>query len=309
MPGSTVRTSTEAIASLGWIVGVIALVILIGVEAAIVFAVWRYRSSRVAGIPAQTAGNARLEVLWTVAPAVTLVVVFVLMIGTLNEISASPTPSQGTLAFTIRGHQWWWEVRYPSPEGEVVAANEIHIPVNTEVDATLESADVIHSFWVPELAGKLDAIPGRSNHLRLFASKPGVYSGACAEFCGIEHAWMRIRVVAEPADAFRAWLDGQRAARAVPSGVAVKGESIFTGALCASCHTVRGTSAAGEAGPDLTHVGARATLGTGVLANTDATMRDWIADPQRYKPGAFMPQVPLAPADLDAVAAYLRSLR
>ncbi len=306
------RTSTEAIASLGWIVGSIALVILVGVETAIVFAVWRYRASRLDGAPAQTVGHTRLEVIWTVAPAITLVAVFILMIGTMNEIRALVSPGQGALHVTVEGHQWWWDVRYPQTEGpDVVTANEVHIPVGVEVDVALVSADVIHSFWVPELAQKMDLIPGRTNHLRLYATRPGTYSGACAEFCGVEHAWMRIRVVAEPAPAFQAWLDAQRTPRAVPSGnaLAEKGESVFTSGLCASCHRIRGTSATGNAGPDLTHVGGRATLGAGVLANTDASMRDWIADPQHFKPGSYMPLVPLASADLYAVVAYLRSLR
>ncbi len=304
------RTSTEAIASLGWIVGGIAVVILVGVEAAIVFAVWRYRASRLNGAASQTVGNTRLEVIWTVAPAITLIVVFVLMVGTMNEIRAATFSGQGALLLTVEGHQWWWEVRYPQGDGsDVVTANEIHIPVGAEVDVSLVSADVIHSFWVPELAGKMDLIPGRTNHLRLYAARAGTYSGACAEFCGIEHAWMRIRVVADPPPAFRAWLDAQRAPRVAPSGNAARGESVFTSALCASCHTVRGTTAAGTAGPDLTHVGGRSTLGAGVLANTDASMRDWIADPQHFKPGSYMPLVPLDGADLEAVAAYLRSLQ
>ncbi len=308
MPGGAARTSTDAIAWLGGVVGGIALVILIGVEVAIVFAIWRYRASRVRTMPSQTTGNMRLEVIWTVLPAITLAIVFVLMVRTINEISVDPAPT--TMSLLIRGHQWWWEVRYPQPDGtDIVTANEIHIPVGREIDVALVSADVIHSFWVPQLAGKTDLVPGRENHMRLYASTAGTYAGACAEYCGIEHAWMRLRVVAEPADRFEAWLRAQAAPRTAPTGEAARGERVFTTELCASCHTVRGTSANGDAGPDLTHVGSRSTIGTGVLPNTDTGMRDWIGDPQRYKPGAFMPQVPLPPADLDAVAAYLRSLK
>ncbi|MDE3193291.1 MAG: cytochrome c oxidase subunit II [Chloroflexota bacterium] len=310
MPGGSVRTSTEAIASLGTIVGAIAVVILVGVEIAIVYAIWRYRSSRVGGIPPQITGNTRLEVIWTVLPAITLVVVFVLMIGTMNEIAAAPSSYQGAMPLVVRGHQWWWELRYPQKDGtEVVAANEIHIPVSTEIDVSLQSADVIHSFWVPQLAGKMDLIPGRDNHLRLYASRTGTYFGACAEYCGIEHAWMRLRIVVEPADRFQTWLRGQAASRAAPSGLAQKGEQVFTTALCASCHTVRGSSASGAAGPDLTHLASRTTIGAGVLPNNDASLHDWVADPQRFKPGSFMPLVPLAPDDLNAVIAYLRSLQ
>ncbi len=209
-----------------------------------------------------------------------------------------------------RGYQWWWEYRYTTASGEVVAANELHIPVGFSVDLALEAHDVIHSFWVPELNGKTDMIPGHINHLRLYAPRAGAYSGQCAEFCGLEHAWMRISVIAdEPVD-FARWLTAQAAPRLPPSGaVAEAGERVFTANVCASCHTIRGTGAAGLAGPDLTHVGSRRTLGTGVLANDDAGMRAWIADPQRYKPGVFMPQVPLSAADLTALVAYLRSLQ
>jgi cytochrome c oxidase subunit II len=293
-------------------VGGIAVVILIGVEVAIVFAVWRYRASRLAGEPSQITGHTRIEIIWTVLPAVTLLVVFVLMVGTIREIAVSAAPRTGAMHVTIQGHQWWWELRYPQSDGsEVVAANELHIPVGTEVDAALVSADVIHSFWVPELAPKADLVPGRTNHLRLYATRAGVYSGSCGEFCGIEHAWMRVRVVAEPPDAFRSWLDAQRAPRvaAAPGSAAERGEKAFAGQLCASCHAIRGTTATGSAGPDLTHVGGRATLGAGVLPNNDAAMRDWINDPQRIKPGSYMPDVPLSADDLGAVVAYLESLK
>ncbi|HYR94132.1 MAG TPA: cytochrome c oxidase subunit II [Methylomirabilota bacterium] len=309
------RPPAEAIASLGWFVGAIAFVILAGVEGALIWAAWRYRASRVPGPAPQIHGNTRLEIAWTAIPLVVLAVVFVLMLGTMREISgavASSAPPSGVpdLRVLARGYQWWWEYRYTTASGEVVAANELHIPVGVSVDLALEAHDVIHSFWVPELNGKTDMIPGHTNHLRLYAPRAGAYSGQCAEFCGLEHAWMRISVIAdEPAD-FARWLAAQSAPRLPPSGaVAEAGERVFTANVCASCHTIRGTGAAGLAGPDLTHVGSRRTLGTGVLANDDAGMRAWIADPQRYKPGVFMPQVPLSAADLTALVAYLRSLQ
>ena len=297
------RPPAEAIGALGLIVGGIALVIFIGVEAALIYAAWRYRASRSTGPVPQIQGHRTLEIAWTAIPIVILAVVLVLMLGTMSEISATQSPSgPAALTITARGYQWWWEFRYP---GDVVVANDMHIPANTTIDLALESADVVHSFWVPSLAGKTDLIPGRTNHLRLYASHPGTYPGQCAEFCGVEHAWMRITVIADaPAD-FQKWLDGQAAPRA-GSGT---GEQVFTQNVCASCHTIRGTAAKGTAGPDLTHVGSRTTLGAGILPNDVASMRAWLDDPQRYKPGSFMPHVPLSAADLDALAAYLESLK
>jgi len=295
-----VRPPAEAIGALALIVGAIALLIFLAVEGALVYAVWRYRSSRSsAGEPARFEGNRRLEIAWTAAPALVLAVVFALMLGTMAEIGgASVEPG---LRVRAVGHQWWWEFGY----GAVITANELHIPVDTAVDLELTSADVIHSFWVPELGGKSDMLPGTTNRLRLFARRAGVYEGQCSEFCGVEHAWMRIRVVAESQADFDRWL----AAQGQPAATRGDGERIFLMAICVSCHAVRGTAAAGTAGPDLTHVGARATLGAGVLPTDVARMRAWVADPQHYKPGALMPRVPLSDAELDTLAAYLVSLK
>jgi cytochrome c oxidase subunit 2 len=200
------------------------------------------------------------------------------------------------------GHQWWWEFSY----GGTRTANELHIPVDTPVDLDLTSADVIHSFWVPELGPKKDMLPGTTNRLRLFARRTGSYDGQCAEFCGVEHAWMRIRVVVQSQSEFDDWLAGQRLPAAARGG---EGERVFLANICVSCHTIAGTAAAGTAGPDLTHVASRATIGAGVLPNDVTHMRAWLADPQRYKPGSLMPRVPLSDADLDALDAFLASLR
>ncbi len=301
------RSSADAIGGLAVVVGVIALLIFIAVEAALVYSAWRYRASRTEGPAPQIHGNTRLEVAWTLVPLVVLAVVFGLMVGTMREIGASgPTNGAPTMRVIARGYQWWWEFRYPTGSGEVIAANEMHIPSATVIDLQLEAGDVIHSFWVPELAGKTDMIPGKTNHLRLYAPRPGVFQGQCAEFCGLEHAWMRLTIVAEPAADFQRWLDGQAAARIAAGG---DGERIFVSNLCVSCHTIRGTAANGTAGPDLTHVGSRTTLGAGVLKNDAAAMRSWLLDPQRYKPGSFMPRVPLTDAELAAVVAYLEGLK
>jgi cytochrome c oxidase subunit 2 len=313
-----VRPPAEAIASLGVVVGIIALLILVGVEGALIWAAWRFRASGSEGPARQLEGMTRIEIAWTAIPVVILAVVFALMLGTMREISsaaAAPAPSGGAAALTVRaiGWQWWWEFRYPGASRDVVTANELHIPANTVVDLALEAHDVIHSFWVPELAGKMDLIPGRTNHLRLYASRTGTYAGQCAEFCGVEHAWMRITVIVDEPAEFSRWLDAQAAPR-VPPGPAsqagpAQGERVFTASVCASCHAIRGSTAIGLAGPDLTHVGSRKTLAAGALPNDAASLRAWIADPQRYKPGALMPRVPLSDADLDALVVYLGSLR
>jgi cytochrome c oxidase subunit 2 len=296
-----VRPPADAIGTLSLIVGVIALLIFIGVEGALVFAIWRYRASRhVAGEAATFERNRRLEIAWTAAPALILAVIFVLTLGTMAEINGAGVAPAMRIAAT--GRQWWWEFSY----GGVKTANELHIPVDTPIDLDVTSADVIHSFWVPELGPKKDMLPGVTNRLRLLAPRAGSYEGQCAEFCGIEHAWMRIRVVVQSRPEFDAWLRTQAQPRAATDA---KAEQIFLANICVNCHTIRGTAAAGTAGPDLTHMGARARLGAGVLPNDVASMRAWLADPQRYKPGALMPSVPLSNTDLDALAAYLVSLR
>jgi cytochrome c oxidase subunit 2 len=226
--------------------------------------------------------------------------VFVLTLGTMAEIKGAGVAPAMKIAAT--GHQWWWEFGY----GGTKIANELHLPVGTPIDLELTSVDVIHSFWVPELGPKMDMLPGTTNHLRLFARRAGSYDGQCAEFCGVEHAWMRIRVVVESQTDFDAWLGRQAQPRAT---IETKSEQIFLSNICVNCHTIRGTTAAGTAGPDLTHMGARETIGAGVLPNDAAHMRAWLADPQRYKPGSLMPRVPLSAADLDALAAYLVTLK
>jgi cytochrome c oxidase subunit II len=296
-----VRPPADAIGTLSLVVGAIALLIFIGVEGALIFSIWRYRASRhVAGEPAPREGNRRLEIAWTAAPALVLAVIFVVTLGTMAEINGAGVPAAMRIAAT--GHQWWWEFSYDGTK----TANELHIPVDTPIDLEVTSADVIHSFWVPELGPKMDMLPGVTNRLRLLARRPGSYEGQCSEFCGIEHAWMRIRVVVQSAPDFDAWLQAQAKAR---TAIETDAERVFLANVCVSCHTIRGTSAAGTAGPDLTHVGARATIGAGVLPNDVASMRAWLADPQRYKPGALMPSVPLSNGDLDALAVYLVSLK
>ena len=253
---------------------------------------------------------------WMVAggivfPAVVLTVLLVFTLRTLGSISPrrdEPAP----LVVEVIGKQWWWEVRYPHQEPARIAitANELRIPVGRRVRVELEASDVIHSFWVPGLQGKTDMIPGRTNLTWLQADAPGRWRGQCAEFCGVQHAKMALVVVAEPQADFDAWLERQRAPADPPADSAGRAdESAFVASGCVLCHTVRGTPARGELGPDLTHVGGRLTLAGGILPNTAGHLAGWIADPQSLKPGSRMPVVPLTASELHAIVRYLGSLR
>ena len=218
----------------------------------------------------------------------------------------------GSLVVRVTGHQWWWDVQYQDPEAgrTFTTANEIHIPVGVPVKVELEASDVIHSLWIPSLAGKQDLIPGQQNLLELMASRPGIYRGQCAEFCGLQHAHMALDVIAEDEPAFEQWRKAQRAAAPDPqSAEQQQGERVFLSKPCMMCHQIRGTSAGGRVGPDLTHVGSRRSLAAAELPLTRGTLAAWIADPQGVKPGSKMPLVPLGSDDLNAVAAYLEGLK
>jgi len=220
--------------------------------------------------------------------------------------------ASSAVTIAITGHQWWWEIQYEDaiPSRRVVTANELHIPTNRPVVLKVTSRDVIHSFWVPNLQGKRDLIPGYTTALWLHAGRSGVFRGQCAEFCGMQHAHMALDVVAESDREFDGWLDAMRqSGRDPPEPAARRGRDVFMQARCAGCHTIRGTEAAGQIAPDLTHIATRSTLGAGTLPNTPENMAAWIRDPQRVKPGNQMPPNPLAAADLQALVAYLETLR
>jgi cytochrome c oxidase subunit 2 len=212
----------------------------------------------------------------------------------------------------VTAKQFWWELRYDDPEPSRMfsTANELHVPVGRPVILTLESEDVIHSLWVPNLAGKKDLIPGRSAQLRFRADREGTFRGQCAEFCGWQHARMALIVVAEPRDRWEAWADGQRRSAPQPTSDAERrGREVFEQASCAMCHRIQGTAAAGRKGPDLTHLASRSTLAAGTMPNTTGHLAGWIVDPQGIKPGVNMPASTLAPDDLQALLAFLGSLR
>jgi cytochrome c oxidase subunit 2 len=211
------------------------------------------------------------------------------------------------LRIHVTGVQWWWRVFYP--EEQVTTANEIHIPTNRPVELLLDTNDVIHSFWVPRLHGKVDMIPGKTNTLVLQADTPGEYVGECAEFCGTQHARMHLRVIAQSPEEFDAWLQAQsQPAPSPPEGILREGQQIFLGSACVYCHAIRGTNASGVIGPDLTHLASRRTLAAGTVPNTRGYLMGWIADPHGIKPGNRMPPTYLDADDLDALVTYLESL-
>jgi len=225
-------------------------------------------------------------------------------------INSTAAPKQGSTKLTVEivGHDWWWEARYPG--SGVVTANEIHIPVGIRVAAVVTTADVIHSFWVPELNRKIDMIPGRRSEILLDAEHEGVFRGQCAEFCGLQHAHMSFLVYADPPARLEAWLAGQKRPAAAPANaLARRGRHEFLAESCADCHAIRGTSADGEVGPDLTHLASRSTLAANTIPNTPSELSGWIRDPQHVKPGNRMPALGLSPDELKAVVAYLETLR
>ncbi|SCB50361.1 cytochrome c oxidase subunit 2 [Bradyrhizobium shewense] len=244
--------------------------------------------------------------------AATLVIVLGLSILSYAGQRTVFAKDERALTLKIIGHQWWWEVRYEddSPDKSFVTANEIRIPTGQPVRVELESADVIHSFWVPSLTGKMDLITGQKNELQFTAKNAGVYRGQCAEFCGLQHAHMAFAVLALSPDEFGRWRDHENQSVSSPTNpLGKQGEQLFRGRGCALCHTIRGTLAGGQLGPDLTHVGSRTTVAAGTLPMSSATLAAWIADPQHIKPGNNMPRMPLQSDDLIAIVHYLEQLK
>jgi cytochrome c oxidase subunit 2 len=248
-----------------------------------------------------------------VAVCVTVVTLMALLVASVwTGRTVASLQASSAISIAITGHQWWWEVQYEDavPSRRVLTANEIHIPTNRPVVLKVTSRDVIHSFWVPNLQGKRDLIPGYTTALWTQASRAGVFRGQCAEFCGMQHAHMAFDVVVESDGEFAKWLDDMRQPGRDPTDAAVRrGRDVFMQARCAACHTIRGSDAAGQAAPDLTHIASRRTLGAGSLPNTPGNLATWIRDSQRVKPGNQMPPNPLAAEDLQALVSYLETLR
>jgi len=307
-----VSTPAFAIRELAFLVLAIVTVIFLVVAGLTVYAIIRYR--RRPGDdgrePPQVYGSTQIELAWTVVPFLIVIVLFLTTARYIFAIERHAAPPEA-LEVTVVGNQWWWEIRYPGLG--IVTANELHVPVSdvarpTPTFITLESADVIHSFWIPQLAGKMDVIPGQRNRTWVEPRTPGTYVGQCAEFCGVQHAGMLLTVTVHPKEDFARWVAAQQAVAADVPRVRA-GRDVFMSVACISCHTVRGTPGNGLFGPDLTHLMSRATLGAGVAPNTPENLRAWVNDPASLKPGARMPAMKLSNDQLDKVVAYLATLR
>lgn len=279
---------------------------------ALILALTRKRTRPEPPVQVNAATERRMAVSVIAAVAATVVIITVFTVLSFFTTRALSVAGGDDLTVKVRGLQWWWGVEYfgATPDQRFETANEIHIPVGRNVRLQLEGLDVIHSFWVPSLAGKQDLIPGRPNELTLRAERPGVYRGQCAEFCGLQHAHMSFFVIAEEQVAFDQWVASQRGAAAAPADEETRaGQQAFMSKQCAACHTIRGTPADGKTGPDLTHVGGRTMIASGLLPTTRGSLAAWIADPQTLKPGNNMPMVPMSPEELRSISAYLASLR
>jgi cytochrome c oxidase subunit II len=260
--------------------------------------------------PAQVYGSTQLELAWTVIPILIVVVLFLATARVIASIQDAAR-SNNALEVTVIGHQYWWEYRYPSLK--VVTANELHIPVSdpahpTPTYLTLLSADTDHSFWVPRLAGKMDLIPNHPNSLWMDPRETGLYLGQCAQYCGTQHAKMLLRVYVQTRAEFDKWI-AEQSRPATTDGAVSEGQRIFLQTACVSCHTVTGIEAVGRMGPDLTHLMSRDTLASGAAPNTPENLRRWIQDPSVFKPGSLMPAMGLSDSQLNAVTAYLETLR
>lgn len=309
--------------------------ILVVVTALLVYALWRFRDRQNDELPFQNPGNSRFEVVWTIIPTILVILLAVPAIRTAYKVADLPDPEEA-IQINVTGYQFWWKFEYP--QLDIVTANELHFPVNRPVRLSLNSADVIHSFWFPRLAGKMDVNPGKETSIWWTADREGVYLGQCAEYCGTSHANMRLRATAHSEEAFERWTASMREAQertpptSVPasttasyqSAVTVqqtespmsvdeeliaRGREIFAGGACAACHTLADAGGTGDVGPNLNNFGMRETLAAGIYENTPENLRRWIEKPQEMKPGVSMPGLPLSDEELDALTAYLLSLK
>jgi cytochrome c oxidase subunit II len=300
---SAASPEAGAIAHLFIISLVICAVIFAVVAGLAMYGLIKFRWREGSPDPKQIRGNQTVEIVWTVVPLGIVILLFVLSLRAMN---VSDPPLKGKPDLVVIGHQWWWEVRYPKLG--IVTANEIHIPVGVPISVKLDSADVLHEFWVPELTRKMTTVPMLGNHIWIQADHPGTYEGVCSEFCGAEHAWMRFQVIAESPARYAAWVKDQTRPPPPATGEAALGRKVFTALTCASCHRIEGTSA-GQAGPDLTHLESRAYIGGRVLANTPENLVRWLVDPQAIKPGVKMPTFHYSGRQLDELTAYLETLK
>jgi cytochrome c oxidase subunit II len=309
---SPASTPAQSIARLSVFVLVITGIIFVVVFTLLVYSIIKFRGRAVdAGRePAQVYGSTQIELAWTIIPILIVVVLFLATARVIHAIQDVPQPSNA-VEVTAIGHQFWWEFRYPGLG--IVTANELHIPVSgpgnpAPTFLNLLSADTDHSFWIPELAGKTDLIPNHPNRMWMDPHRTGVFLGQCAQYCGVQHAKMLLRVSVDSPEDFAAWIHGQQQP-AVQDASVETGRRVFESTACINCHAVAGTNANGRFGPDLTHLMSRATIASGAAPNTPEKLRLWIQDPNKIKPGSLMPAMQLSDADLDAVVRYMETLR
>jgi cytochrome c oxidase subunit II len=307
-PMTTVRPRSDFgrwIDEIFMLISWITLVIFIAVEAGLVYACWRFRDRPGAPIPKQIHGHTPLEISWTVAFAVVLIVIGIPTIRIIFKTQEAPAAT--ALNVDVAGHQWWWEFRYRGTN--VVTANELHLPVGQTVAFHLLAPDVIHSFWIPGLGGKRDVVPHRVNQLTMTPDKPGEYLGQCAEYCGTSHANMRFRVIVHEPSGFEQWVKGQQGPAVESTDpLAQQGKELFSKSACVGCHTIAGIST-GQIGPNLTHFGSRRMFGAGLYPSTQENLTKWIENPDHLKPGALMPNLGLTAEQSKSIAAYLLTLK
>ena len=303
----------EELKTISWLVLAICLVIFIIVGGLLLYAIVRYRRRGPEDDleePPQVYGSAAIELAWIVPPVLIVLVLVLVTARTVGLLTRPDFPKE-TQRLTVIGHRFWWEVKYP--EENAITANEIHVPLSDRkkslpTDMTILSADVIHGFWVPQLNGKIQAVPNYKNDLWIEPFANGTYLGNCTVLCGPQHANMLIRVVVETPEAFKKWVAHQKENAVTDPSVAT-GQRAFINNSCGTCHTIRGTSANGVFGPDLTHFASRETLGSGVAPNDDANLHSWVKDPQILKPGCRMPDMKLDDNQVNQIVAYLKTLK
>ena len=279
--------------------------ILFIVTAATVYVLLKFKSKEGQEYQSKTLSN-KWEILMIGVPMAMVIVFFILTVRTMHDVLPSAEGKSPDVVVT--GHQFWWEAQYPGQQ--VTTANEIHLPAGKTILVKLLSADVIHDWWVPEFGNKMDLISGKENYLWLNIKKPGIYHGACSEFCGAQHAGMRLIVIAQPEQEYNQWLlQHKQPAAATNDALAQTGAQIFAEKTCGNCHNISGTSSNGQAGPDLTHLASRQTLLTGLIPNDKKSLARWIENPQEIKPGANMPKFYLDKDSVNALVAYLSSLK
>lgn len=301
----SVTSGSAALYRVFWLYMIVAGLVFVIICSVIGYLIMRYRAQEGADDPPQNHGNRKVEMTLTLMTAGVGIFLFYLTLSTMLDVNKPVEDQEPDLVVT--GHQWWWEVEYPGEN--VTTANEIHIPTDKELIVELQTADVIHSFWVPALGRKMDLVSGNKSYLRFNVEKPGTYQGTCSEFCGAQHAWMRIKVVAQPEEEFDRWIAENSQPASMPEdSLAVTGRNVFDRLTCGNCHSIEGTEADGEIGPDLTHLGSRETLLAGRFENTPENLHRWLSDPQKVKPGAHMPKYILPDQQVSALVSYLEGL-